>query len=75
MEVPAGHVNFRGSLPRSTSNVLEPILHPASRAVTIVLASRACGSHFDTQTLKNHPSALNTKFFVRIILQMSNASI
>ena len=25
----AGQVNFRGGLPRSASNVLEPTLHPA----------------------------------------------
>ena len=30
MEVPARQVNFRGSLPRSASNVLEPMLHPVS---------------------------------------------
>ena len=28
MEGLAGQVNYRGSLPRSASNVLEPILHP-----------------------------------------------
>ena len=28
MEVPAGQVNFRGSLPRSENNVLQPMLHP-----------------------------------------------
>ena len=28
MEVPAGQVNFRGSLLRSPSNILEPMLHP-----------------------------------------------
>ena len=31
MEVPAGQiVNFRGSLPRSENNVLQPMLHPAT---------------------------------------------
>ena len=29
VEVPAGQVNLRGSFPRSESDVLEPILHPA----------------------------------------------
>ena len=29
VEVTALQVNFRGSLPRSASNVLEPMLHPA----------------------------------------------
>ena len=28
MEVPAGQVNFRGSLACSASKVLEPMLHP-----------------------------------------------
>ena len=28
VEVPAGQVNFRGSLLRSENNVLQPILHP-----------------------------------------------
>ena len=28
MEVPAGQVNFRGSLPRSAYNVYQPMLHP-----------------------------------------------
>ena len=28
MEVQAGQVNFRGSLPYSENNVLQPILHP-----------------------------------------------
>ena len=28
VEVPAGQVNFRGSLPRSANNVLQPMLHP-----------------------------------------------
>ena len=28
VEVPAGQVNFRGSLPHSENNVLQPILHP-----------------------------------------------
>ena len=28
MEVPAGLVNFRGSLRRSENNVLQPMLHP-----------------------------------------------
>ena len=28
VEVPAGQVNFKGSLPSLASNVLEPILHP-----------------------------------------------
>ena len=28
MEVPAGQVNFRGSLPRSENNILQPMLHP-----------------------------------------------
>ena len=28
MEVPAGQVNFRGSLPCSENNVLQPMLHP-----------------------------------------------
>ena len=30
MKVPAGQVNFRGSLPRSENNVLQPMLHPAN---------------------------------------------
>ena len=29
VEVSAGHVNFRASLPRSENNVLQPMLHPA----------------------------------------------
>ena len=29
VEVPVGQVNFRGSLPRSANNVLQPMLHPA----------------------------------------------
>ena len=28
MEVPAGQVNFRGSLPRLANNVSQPMLHP-----------------------------------------------
>ena len=28
MEVPAGQVNFKGSLPRSENNGLQPMLHP-----------------------------------------------
>ena len=28
VEVPAGQVNFRGSLPRAASNVLKPMFHP-----------------------------------------------
>ena len=28
VEVPAGQFNFRGSLPRSENNVLQPMLHP-----------------------------------------------
>ena len=31
MEVLVGQVNFRGSLPRSTSYVLEHMLHPAAQ--------------------------------------------
>ena len=31
MEVLVGQVNFRGSLPRSASDVLEPMLHPGKR--------------------------------------------
>ena len=34
MEVPAGQVNFRGSLPRS-ENVLQPMLHPEEPPLTI----------------------------------------
>ena len=30
MEVPAGQVNFRGSLPCSENNVLQPMLHPGA---------------------------------------------
>ena len=30
VRVPAGQVNFRGSLPRWASNVLEPMLYPVS---------------------------------------------
>ena len=30
VEVKAGQVNFRGSLPRSENNVLQPMLHPGN---------------------------------------------
>ena len=33
MEVPAGQVNFRGSLHCSENNVLQPMLHPAMMQV------------------------------------------
>ena len=32
VEVSAGQVNLMGSLPRSASNVLEPMLHPVNHA-------------------------------------------
>ena len=57
VEVPAGQVNLRGSLPRSENNVLQPMLQPArARMPSIVLASRVSGHFLDTQTLKYHPS-------------------
>ena len=34
LEVPTGQVNFRGSLPCSASNVLEPMLHPVKKLAT-----------------------------------------
>ena len=43
MEVPAGQVNFRGSLPRSKNNVLQPMLHPEmckKHAIICIHASR-----------------------------------
>ena len=39
MEVPEGQVNFRGSLPCSQNNVLQPMLHPV--CVTTITAAAA----------------------------------
>ena len=43
MEVPAGQVNFRGSLHRSKEKVLQPMLHPEmckKHAIICIHASR-----------------------------------
>ena len=41
VEVPARQVNFRVSLPRSASNVLEPMFHPATGNFLTCLKQRA----------------------------------
>ena len=46
MEVPAGQVNFRGSLPgRSASNVLEPMLHPDLLQILLAFTKSIIGPY------------------------------
>ena len=65
MEVPAGQVNFRVSLPSSANNVLQPRLHPGHWCLPKGIFERRVARVYQTESLicmspiTNHLTSVN----------------